>query len=72
MKKYSIFYREDGVDYPIYSQGGKYWLGGSRCEWLLFYTKVEADRVAKDIRNQKYSHFEKGSINVHLATLSIR
>lgn len=72
MKKYSIFYKENNKEYPVYVQNDKYWLGGSRCEWLLFHTRVEAERVAKSVRNQKSPFFEKGTIFVHLAKLTIR
>ena len=72
MKKYSIFYKENGREYPMYISDGKYWLGGSRCEWLLFYTKVEAERVAKKIRKQESPFFEKGTIKVSLAILTSR
>ena len=71
MKKYGIFYKENNKEYSICFQNGKYWLGGSRCEWLLFYKKAEAERVAKDVRNQKSPFFEKGTIRVHLAKLTI-
>lgn len=70
MKKYSIFYKENNKYYPIYVQNGKYWLGGSRCEWLLFYKKVEAEAVAKQIRKQTNPFFEKGTIDVYLAKLT--
>ena len=71
MKKYSIFYTENSKNYPIYVQNEKYWLGGSRCEWLVFYTKPEAERVANKVRKQKSPSFEKGTISVHLAKLTI-
>ena len=71
MKKYSIFYKENNRAYPVYVQNGKYWLGGSRCEWLLFYNKIEAERVAKDVRKQKSPFFARGIISVHLAKLTI-
>ncbi len=64
MKKYTIFYHENGNYYQIYVQNGKYWLGGSRVEWLLFYKKAEAERVLKDIEKQNSPHFEKGSLKV--------
>ena len=69
MKKYSIFYKEGGKYYPIYLGNGKYWLGGSRMEWLVFYKKAEAEAVAKQVRKQNSPFFEKGTIEVHLARL---
>lgn len=69
MKKYSIFYIENDKCYPIYTQNGKYWLGGSRCEWLLFYTRAEAEKVARQIVKQKSPIFERGTVEVHLVKL---
>ena len=71
MKKYGIFYKENNKEYSIGFQNGKYWLGGSRCEWLLFYTRIEAERVAKDVMKQKSPFFEKGAIRVHRARLAV-
>lgn len=69
MKKFSIFYKENDKYYPVYVSNNKYWLGGSRCEWLLFYTKAEGERVAKQVRKQKSPFFEKGTIGVYSAKL---
>jgi hypothetical protein len=69
MKKYSIFYKENYKYYPVYIQGEKFWLGGSRLEWLMFKKKSEAEAVAKRVRKQKSPFFEKGTIEVHLAKL---
>lgn len=70
MKRYSIFYKEKNEYCPVYIQNGKYWLGGSRCEWLLFYTKAEAEKVAKSVRQQKLPFFERGTICVWLVKLT--
>lgn len=71
MRKYSIFYRDGGKYYQIYQQNEKFWLGGSRVQWLLFHTKAEAERVAKVVRKQKSPLFERGTIEVHLAKLQV-
>lgn len=69
MKKYSIFYKENGNYYPVYESKGKFYLGGARVSWLLFSNKAEAERVAKLVRKQKLPFFEKGTIKVYLAKL---
>jgi len=69
MKKYTIFYRENETYYPVYRGNQKYWLGGSRMEWLLFNTKAEAEREAKKVKKQKSPFFEKGTIVVSMCKL---
>lgn len=69
MKKYTIFYKENGKYYQIYKQNDKYWLGGSRCEWVLFRTRAEAEAEAKIARKQTSPFFEKGTISVELCRL---
>ncbi len=72
MKKYSIFYVEGKNFYPVYEGYEKFWLGGSRVSWLLFHTKAEAERVARQVRKQKSPFFERGTIIVSLARLQPR
>ena len=72
MKKYTIFYKEGDRNYPVYIQNDKYWLGGSRADWLLCMTKAEAQRHAKKASKQKSPFFEKGTIFVSSCKLEIR
>jgi hypothetical protein len=69
MRKYSIFYIEGGKYYQVYQSGGVFYLGGSKCEWLLFSTKAEAKRVAKRVIKQKSPFFDKGQIVIKLVRL---
>lgn len=51
-KIYSIFYQENRRYYPVLSQNRKYWLGGTRTEYLIFKTKAEAQKELRKIKKQ--------------------
>jgi hypothetical protein len=69
MKKYSIFFEEDNNYYPVLFADNKYWLGGSKCEYLLFSNKMAAETTLNKIRKQDKLFFNKGTLAVHLFSI---
>lgn len=63
MKIFGIFYIENGVIYPVGSNGNGYWLGGSKVWPLIFPTRKEAEALIPTVRGSK-DFWLKGKLKV--------
>ena len=72
MKRYTVFFKSSGSEITqavLVSDEGQFFLGGTRCKWILTKTKVEAEKIARDVRKQKSPYFSDGDVFVEQAKL---